>query len=686
MPKPSYKKPATAGAFGTDKGVGSIPGSNLQTAMISKLRLTKLPTKPFNPRTKKQSDAKKQLEVNDLCFLIGPAGTGKCVAWNSQVLTASGLKPIEELAHEAPENEALEQSIAVQTLAGVRDTSHVYNGGFVPTLRVTTQQGYSLEGTPEHPLLTVSEDGSVKWIRMSEIVEGTYLAMSRGTKLYGDQTFIGFQSADRKKHDYNSVSVTYNEMDDELAYLLGLLTGDGCLRVRNSTLLTTEDEEIADFFSAFGSKLGLTSRTSDNLTRILPGKGLYDLLMHLGMKPCLAHHKEIPSAILSAPEFAVKAFLQGLFDADGTVERRSGYVSLTSTSETLADQVHLLLLNAGIVARKRVVPTSHRVAYTLDITGRDAELFYEEIGFRLTRKTDLRKCAAVHNTNVDIVPNVGALLRGACATVTLSRASHKILQDYKSGRRQPSREKLQKLVALIASADENFEGREKLEKLLDPTLAWSKVTKIEAGEAQVYDLTIPVEHNFVANGFVSHNTFMAAAQAVEDVITGRATKIILTRAAVEAGESIGFLPGDVIAKMKYYVQPMLDALGTFWTPAIVEQLIATNVIQMIPMTYLRGNSIADAVIIVDEFQNATPSQGKLALTRAGDNCRILVTADPDQCDLPPEKESAIQDLWRFEDISGIAFIDFDTEDVVRSVICRKVLDAYKKVEHRYEAA
>lgn len=173
-------------------------------------------------------------------------------------------------------------------------------------------------------------------------------------------------------------------------------------------------------------------------------------------------------------------------------------------------------------------------------------------------------------------------------------------------------------------------------------------------------------------------TTLAAAQAVEDLLSGKAETLILSRAAVEAGDSIGFLPGDVRAKMELYCMPMLDALALFLSKNTVDMLLDQGTIQMIPMTYLRGKSIPNAVIIIDEFQNATPHQGKLVLTRSGDNTRLIITADPEQIDLPDNARSAASDIEIFEGIPGIEIVDFSAEDVTRSVLCGKVLKAYDR--------
>lgn len=173
-------------------------------------------------------------------------------------------------------------------------------------------------------------------------------------------------------------------------------------------------------------------------------------------------------------------------------------------------------------------------------------------------------------------------------------------------------------------------------------------------------------------------TTLAAAQAVEDLLSKRAKKIVLSRACVEAGDPVGFLPGDMMAKMKSWLQPVLDSLGLFLGAEVVEALLQQGVIELVSMTYLRGRSIPDAVIIIDEFQNASPSQGKLALTRAGENCRVIVTCDPDQIDLDNDKPSACDDLYIFENEPGIAIVDFSAEDVTRSENCRRVLRCYEK--------
>jgi phosphate starvation-inducible PhoH-like protein len=173
-------------------------------------------------------------------------------------------------------------------------------------------------------------------------------------------------------------------------------------------------------------------------------------------------------------------------------------------------------------------------------------------------------------------------------------------------------------------------------------------------------------------------TTLAAAQAVDDLLAGRAKTLMLTRANVEAGEPIGALPGTQREKMEIWCRAMLDALGLFLGKTQVKTMLDQGLIELMPSGLLRGQSLNDITVIVDEYQNLTPKQGKLVLTRIGENARFIMTCDPEQCDLPENKPSACEDMERFEGEPGIAFVDFDEEDVTRSEACRTIIRCYAK--------
>jgi phosphate starvation-inducible PhoH-like protein len=170
-------------------------------------------------------------------------------------------------------------------------------------------------------------------------------------------------------------------------------------------------------------------------------------------------------------------------------------------------------------------------------------------------------------------------------------------------------------------------------------------------------------------------TFLPVAFAVDQLIKGNISKIVAVRPAVEAGDSIGFLTGGLADKMGPYLRPVLDAFEKFLGKPQLDLLMACGLIEITSLTYLRGRTIEDAVYVMDEMQNATPAQLKMALTRIGENCTAVVTMDPGQCDIHPE-DSCIQEVRRFEGAESIAVVRFSQEQVVRSRIVKTLLDCY----------
>ena len=176
-------------------------------------------------------------------------------------------------------------------------------------------------------------------------------------------------------------------------------------------------------------------------------------------------------------------------------------------------------------------------------------------------------------------------------------------------------------------------------------------------------------------------TYLSIALAVKALKEKSAKKIILSRPAVEAGEKLGFLPGDMKDKIDPYLQPLYDALEDMIPAAKLKELMETNVIQIAPLAYMRGRTLSDAVIILDEAQNTTGPQIKMFLTRLGLGARMIVTGDMSQIDLPQNVQSGLVQAQRIlRDIPGIATIEFDKRDIVRHRLVQKIVDAYDKYE------
>ncbi|MDA1049243.1 MAG: PhoH family protein [Planctomycetota bacterium] len=185
----------------------------------------------------------------------------------------------------------------------------------------------------------------------------------------------------------------------------------------------------------------------------------------------------------------------------------------------------------------------------------------------------------------------------------------------------------------------------------------------------------------------SGKTYLAVALAVEALKHHRARKIVLVRPAVEAGESLGFLPGDLQAKINPYLRPLLDALHEMIDYDQIKQFMAEDVIEVIPLAYMRGRTLNDAFIILDEAQNTTIGQMKMFLTRMGEGSKIVIAGDTTQIDLPSHARSGLIDaMSRLRDITGIAQIRLTKADIVRHRLVRAIVQAYDEPEPRGKKA
>ena len=178
-------------------------------------------------------------------------------------------------------------------------------------------------------------------------------------------------------------------------------------------------------------------------------------------------------------------------------------------------------------------------------------------------------------------------------------------------------------------------------------------------------------------------TYLAVAAAVDALTKKRVRRIVLARPAVEAGENLGFLPGDMQAKVDPYLRPLYDALDEMMPFERIQRALETRTIEIAPLAFMRGRTLGDAFVIVDEAQNATAMQMKMLLTRLGVNSRMVITGDKTQVDLPPRVESGLLQVERLlPGIDGIAFHYFNETDVVRHRLVRDIIRAYDSDESK----
>lgn len=236
---------------------------------------------------------------------------------------------------------------------------------------------------------------------------------------------------------------------------------------------------------------------------------------------------------------------------------------------------------------------------------------------------------------------------------------YSMIKDFKAGRKKDWKEKPGALLKSDA------------EKIIGPKTKGQR-EYVEA--IKKYDIV------FGVGPAGTGKTYLAMASAVEALKKQEVRRIILTRPAIEAGESLGFLPGDIYEKISPYLRPLYDALYDMMEGERIEKYLETGIIEVAPLAYMRGRTLNDAFIVLDEAQNATAEQMKMFLTRIGFDSKVVITGDITQSDLPDGKPlGLLQAQELLSDIGGIKFVYFSGYDVVRHELVQKIIEAYDKV-------
>ena len=204
-----------------------------------------------------------------------------------------------------------------------------------------------------------------------------------------------------------------------------------------------------------------------------------------------------------------------------------------------------------------------------------------------------------------------------------------------------------------------------------------------ANQRKIVDCSRKNDMFFAVGPAGTGKTYTGVALAVKALKDKEVKRIILTRPAVEAGENLGFLPGDLKEKLDPYMQPLYDALRDMIPHEKLESYIEKGVIQIAPMAFMRGRTLDNAFVILDEAQNTTHAQMKMFLTRMGKSAKFLITGDPGQVDLPRRSVSGLKEaLLILKDVKGVAMIYLDDKDVIRHKLVKEVIAAYKDIENR----
>lgn len=252
----------------------------------------------------------------------------------------------------------------------------------------------------------------------------------------------------------------------------------------------------------------------------------------------------------------------------------------------------------------------------------------------------------------------------------------RLLHHYENYGKLPLRE----IDLLLSSSSSN--GNEKID---DSVLVFGVGGKLicsrTANQKKIVKAVESSDMVFVIGPAGSGKTYTAVALAVRALKNKEVRRIILTRPAVEAGESIGFLPGDLKEKLDPYLQPLYDALMDMIAPAKLTQYLETGVIQIAPLGFMRGRTLDNAFVILDEAQNATEPQMRMFLTRMGNSAKFIITGDVTQVDLPRSVQSGLRSAWdTLKRIKGIGFIELKSSDIVRHPLVKRIVDIYDKID------
>lgn len=453
----------------------------------------------------------------------------KCCSKTTYISTEQGFVQIGEIAPQAPpHHQDFEFELKMQTRNGVQQTSHIIYNGKGNTKKIRTRKGYRLEGSLEHRILVVS-NGDFAWRKLSDVSKGDRICINR-------KGFFGVVEAPplnefsprRKGRPELRLPETMNE---DLARLLGYFVAEGWfIKTQNGSDLgigiANQDAEVIEDLNKIAASLNLNLRNGGRCRWHLNSCGLADLLHNLGINGRRAAEKHIPQIIRRSPKNLIAAFLRAYFDGDGTV---STYIACATASEKLAEQIHQLLLNFGIVSKLQIVYNKkyERNYFHIQIDSDNVAIFNREIGFGLTRKRAAAEklAAEFRSRHRDGLPNFEIHWQNLQANLqTLAReqrqqaatnyrarigarqlignANYEQLWRFASGKTAPSYTAAQ---SVAESLETLLPIPRELQTAIGEQFFIDEIAEISDGYDDLWDFCVPEGHTYVGNGFVNHN-------------------------------------------------------------------------------------------------------------------------------------------------------------------------------------
>ena len=477
-------------------------------------------------------------------------GGGKCQAIDSiSFVDNKGLSYLYEEFDNVPlflrdgESLIISSDKSIYTSEGFKPVKRVSLEKQINGIKLITKLRLENKGSHHHPLLTIDVDGNFYYKQLQDFRPGDYVCVQRGQNTFG------------------SIEVPYDD-----AYLIGLFIGDGSIGEKCGVpTITTADDYIKSFCSLYCESKCISYRIDgDKRTESTVGiafKQFEWFFEKYNIKRCLSYYKEVPKIVRGANEKTQISFLRGLFDADGGFEKK-GIVTFCSVSEKLVKEVQMMLLNFGIISRKREKKTTSEFgkAFILTISGEDVKLFYEFIGFNLWRKQEpLEKFVEnnEYNTNKDIIPFIkNTIVKELAEKYGSARSFSKLFFDKRyrfddGNRKNLSYNVLNKIVNTVDLYSIDSSIYNKLLSIRNRNYYFDVVESVEPWQGDCYDFEMDmdsdVEPNYFCNGFINHNTFLLAVNAV-------------LHALLYPGYRVGLIGPSFRQSLV-----LTDSYNTFWT-------------------------------------------------------------------------------------------------------------------------
>lgn len=463
----------------------------------------------------------KQLYEHARPLVIGSRGMGKCINGNSLIVTNRGLEKIKNLL---PNNyvkkvKYIDENIKILGANGYSELDYVWSNGETPTIKISTNYGFDLEGVLEHPVKVVC-NGQIVWKELKDIKLGDKIPIYRTLEDHKNESGL----------------------EEDEAYLLGLIIGDGCYTIKGGIIFTSADKELSDKAKELSLKYfgkAFVDVKSDKIGfRLYSTRVREELFSKYKFNSAICEEKDVPISIFQGSNKIISSFIRGLFDTDGYCDK--SHVGFCAKSYNIVKNVQLLLLKLGIVSclYTKHNKTYNRDYYALYIGSNSASKFKEIIGFGLTRKQEkLNKlCAKTKNPNIDVVPRELILERLLSLRDKYAKIRPPKGHGYSYERQLVSRDRLKKydlsyftLSKILELTKELSDDKDWvfLKDVYDRNYFYDKVTGVSNGNCETFDVHLKTDHSFISNGFISHNTFLFGLYAVYKALLDQGSKIIV---------------------------------------------------------------------------------------------------------------------------------------------------------------